>query len=207
VSARGLRPATGGTGKFAGAIDWIEWGAPFELLPTSGPYTRSSTTSIAGRDLVTSCTLSNFTFGIISPGAYRPGDWSGDALDDLYNIGGTDLSNELVNAISGEVDLVTLDFACSATLGGEPFALDGVNLRRRRAVQRHGVRRRHHSVQCDVAGHRARADTRLYVGGPRDADRRPRDEHAAPRRGRLGLPVGTGGHRVRRRGDQRHDRA
>ncbi|CAN5195527.1 hypothetical protein BH20ACT16_BH20ACT16_08940 [soil metagenome] len=126
MSARGLRPATGGTGKFAGAIDWIEWGAPFELLPTSGPYTRSSTTSIAGRDLVTSCTLSNFTFGIISPGAYRPGDWSGDALDDLYNIGGTDLSNELVNAISGEVDLVTLDFACSATLGGEPFALDGV---------------------------------------------------------------------------------
>jgi uncharacterized repeat protein (TIGR01451 family) len=118
------RIATGGLGRYVSAIDWIEWGTA-NFQPLTGVQTRSSTTSVGGLDLVVTCSLSNFTGQVA--GAYRPGTWMGDAMDDLYNIGGVGNANTLFNAVAnttpGEVQA---DFSCSATLGGNPFPLNGL---------------------------------------------------------------------------------
>jgi Surface adhesin CshA non-repetitive domain 2/GEVED domain len=120
------RVATGGEGRFVGTIDWFEWGTAFQTI-SPGPVSRSSTTSIGGVDLVVTCSLSRFG-GIAL--AYRPGSWGGDTLDDLYNVGGPEGANALVNGVATPADnlnpTTTFDVACSATLGGHPFALNGL---------------------------------------------------------------------------------
>jgi uncharacterized repeat protein (TIGR01451 family) len=123
------RPATGGVGRFGGAIDWVEWGTNNQVLDVSAPITRTSTTSFSGHQLVVSCTISNFARvggGAVTLRAYRSGNWSGDALDDLYNIGGVQGNNTLINGLSVSGMDVSFDFACSATLDGSPYALAGL---------------------------------------------------------------------------------
>jgi hypothetical protein len=95
VSSASSRPATGGVGRLGGAIDWVEWGTKGQVLDLSGPVTRQSVTSFAGHDL----TISNFARtggGVPALSAYASGGWSGDALDDLYNVGGVDLRVSLL---------------------------------------------------------------------------------------------------------------
>jgi hypothetical protein len=117
------RIATGGVGRFGGAIDWVEWGTPGQPIPTTGAYTRSSTTSIGGVDLVVTCSLANVTGP--QPQAYRPGTSDGDAMDDLYNVGGANAANTFVNAVK-TTGTVTFGISCTATLGGRPFKLSGL---------------------------------------------------------------------------------
>ena len=124
TAAADARIATGGVGRFVDAIDWIEWGAPGELLSGAGTTTRSSTTTVGGVDFVVTCSLSNFTFSPVT--AYRPGFWQGDAMDELYNVGGSGDANTLVNAVKVSGGFATFNFACSATLGGQPFPLEGL---------------------------------------------------------------------------------
>jgi uncharacterized repeat protein (TIGR01451 family) len=122
-------PATGGVGRFGGAIDWVSWGAPGAALNLSGPVTRDSTTTFAGRTLIVRCTISNFVRtggGTPALRAYRPGSWGGDALDELYDIGGTGASNQLVNGLATTAMEVSFDFTCSATLDGAAYPLDGI---------------------------------------------------------------------------------
>jgi hypothetical protein len=123
TAAADARIATGGAGRFVDAIDWIEWGTPGELLSGASTTTRSSTTTVGGVDFVLTCSLSNFTNSPVT--AYRPGFWRGDAMDELYNVGGSGDANTLVNAVKVS-GYATFDFACSATLGGEPFPLEGL---------------------------------------------------------------------------------
>ncbi|WP_426247597.1 CshA/CshB family fibrillar adhesin-related protein [Nocardioides sp. LHG3406-4] len=124
------RVATGGAGRFVGSIDWFEWGTPNELIPNSG-ITKTNTVSLGGQTMQITCSLS----GISQTGgtgtalkAYRPGSWQGDALDDMYNIGGTAGSNQLVSGLANNVAGATDRFhvACSATIGGAPFPLAGL---------------------------------------------------------------------------------
>jgi hypothetical protein len=123
-------PATGGQGSFGGAIDWVTWGTNGQALDlSSGAVTRDSVTNFAGRELRVRCTISGFTRaggGIPALRAYRPGNWRGDALDDLYNIGGTQANNQLVNGLSVSAMEVSFDFTCAATLDGAPYQLEGL---------------------------------------------------------------------------------
>jgi hypothetical protein len=128
--------ATGGAGRYLDAIDWIEWGTHVgngfgDVLNGAGPVTRTSTTTIAGVNLALTCTLSNFAGDTGIPNAvtaYRPGRFAGDAMDELYNIGGPDEANTFVNAvkISSGGTIVSFDYACSAKLGGVNFPLRGL---------------------------------------------------------------------------------
>ncbi len=125
--AAGARIATSGSGRFLDTIDWLEWGSPFEVISGAGTVARTRVASVGGVDLVVGCSLTKFG-GIAL--AYRPGDWHGDALDELYGMSGTETANTLISGITNPGDATnlttTLQFACSATLGGQPFALGGL---------------------------------------------------------------------------------
>src|SRR5690625_5292545 len=84
--------ATGGDGDYRESIDWFEWGADNSAIPAGG-MTRTNSRIIAGKELATTCHLSDIQGEIRT---YTPGRWRGDGLDDLYNIGGTDQDNQLV---------------------------------------------------------------------------------------------------------------
>ena len=121
------RPATGGVGRFGGAIDWVEWGTASQPLPNTG-FTGTTTRSIGGQQLTVSCSTSNIVTSAGVLEAYRPGTWTGDALDDMYNIGGTGGANQLVNALSNRTfgATVAFDYTCAATLDGAPVPLAGL---------------------------------------------------------------------------------
>jgi surface adhesin CshA-like protein len=98
ASSASAIPATGGAGRFGGAIDWVTWGSNNQALSLAAPITKQSVTNFAGHQLVVSCTISNFARvggGAPAMSAYRSGNWGGDALDELYNIGGTNGANTL----------------------------------------------------------------------------------------------------------------
>lgn len=123
--------ATGGSGQYKGLIDWVQWGTNGAAI-TEGT-TKSTTRTIGGQSLVTSCTITNIA-GRASVAnnsrllAYRPGSWQNDGLDDLYNIGGTGGSNQLINGITHAIDndRATFNINCSATLDGVTVPLGGL---------------------------------------------------------------------------------
>ncbi|MEH6413928.1 CshA/CshB family fibrillar adhesin-related protein [Pseudomonas sp. CGJS7] len=126
--------ATGGSGRFRPNILWFDWGTQPNNIPQSGTSV-TNTFTVSGQELRVTCSLSNISGGA-SPSLriYRPGGWSGDGLDDLYNIGGTGTSNTMDIGLRNRVDGTTVDFnfACSATIGapGQPnppaYQLDGL---------------------------------------------------------------------------------
>ncbi|WP_345893864.1 CshA/CshB family fibrillar adhesin-related protein [Nocardioides sp. TF02-7] len=117
-----MRFADGGAGLYQGSIDWFEWGSHGQSI--SNGATRTNTRTVAGQELVTSCTISDLAGEIF---AYRPGSYSGDGLDDLYNIGGTGSNNQLIAGLSTRNGgLVDFDFDCSVTRDGEAVPLAGL---------------------------------------------------------------------------------
>jgi len=116
--------ATGGTGKYPGSIEWFEWGTDGELIPTAG-LTKTNTRTVAGKALATTCTISAPT-GQLK--AYRSGDFGGDGLDDMYNVGGAGTSNQMVAGIANytQATQVGFDFTCSVTLAGVSVPLAGL---------------------------------------------------------------------------------
>ncbi|WP_229663328.1 CshA/CshB family fibrillar adhesin-related protein, partial [Microbacterium album] len=120
-----MRFAEGGTGLYKGSIDWFEWGAQGERIPAAG-LTRTNTRAFAGGTLATTCSIGAPTGqGLV---VQRPGSFSGDGLDDMYNVGGTGADNTLAiglaNFASGPA--VDFDFSCSATLDGRSIPLAGL---------------------------------------------------------------------------------
>lgn len=115
--------ASGGLGLHKGSIDWFEWGA--DGTPVDSGATRTNVRTIAGEELATTCTLTEVAGAVRT---YRPGNWQGDALDDLYNVGGTGTANQLVAGLANTVQGTTVSFrfACSVTLAGEPVPLAGL---------------------------------------------------------------------------------
>lgn len=116
--------ATGGSGLYKGNIDWLTWGNSGDTIANN--QTSTSTRTIAGKSLVTTCQLTSVTAGTLKP--YSSGGWGGDMLDDLYNVGGTDKSNQLVSGLANAVDKATVDFhvSCSAAYGGSAIPLSGL---------------------------------------------------------------------------------
>ncbi|ROU08953.1 CshA/CshB family fibrillar adhesin-related protein [Lysobacter enzymogenes] len=126
--------ATGGAGRFKQNIYWFDWGTTPDNIPQTGT-TVTNAIPLSGQELRVTCSLSNISGGTAPTlRIYRPGNWTGDGLDDLYNIGGTGGANTMDIGLRNRVDGVTanFDFACSATLGapGQPnppaYQLDGL---------------------------------------------------------------------------------
>lgn len=117
------RFAQGGAGAYVGAIDWIDWGA--SGMPVTNGKAVTSTQPMAGKTLTTTCTLSEIDGAVQT---YRPGAYSGDALDDLYNINGTGGTNRLVNALANTHLGAKASFSvsCTAALDGAPISIEGL---------------------------------------------------------------------------------
>ncbi|MBK1796058.1 DUF11 domain-containing protein [Devosia sp. WQ 349] len=86
-------------------------------------------------DLSYSCEISNISVTAINGAeggitnrlrSYKPGDYNGDSLDDMYNIGGTHRLNQLVSGISYRGGEASFTVTCSATLNGQPYNIPGL---------------------------------------------------------------------------------
>ncbi|QWP78722.1 DUF11 domain-containing protein [Lysobacter sp. K5869] len=117
--------ATGGSGRFKSQIFWFDWGQQGAAIPAAGTTVTNTFNTSAGQQLRMTCSISNLNGAMHIK---QPGDYSGDGLDDLYNIGGTDAANTMDIGLANTADgaTVTFTFACSATLGaaGDPNAPD-----------------------------------------------------------------------------------
>ncbi|MEG2047351.1 MAG: CshA/CshB family fibrillar adhesin-related protein [Comamonas sp.] len=116
--------AQGGSGKYKNEILWLTWGGG--VNGTSGQaITNGNTTSAripvtSSTDLQVSCSISD----IQSPSgikSYRPGDWSGDTMDDAYYIGGTGKSNQLIAGIMGTGGPHSFKVTCTSALMTGPL--------------------------------------------------------------------------------------
>lgn len=116
--------AEGGSGLYQSSIDWFEWGNSNDPIPAGGT-SRTNTRTVAGQTLATTCVLSEVSGDLV---AYRSGSWRGDALDDLYNVGGTGLNNQMITGIANRDagGSGTFRFSCSTTLDGVPVPLQGL---------------------------------------------------------------------------------
>ncbi|MBC9733302.1 CshA/CshB family fibrillar adhesin-related protein [Nocardioides marmotae] len=167
-------------GRYVDVIDWIQWGSRNNEVVLRNPQSTKTVTStrrIGDETLRVACTISGLRWEVslgtgdngansgetLTPPlvAYKPGSWAGDALDDLYNVGGPGYAvqtpgrtptypddyrnpNEMVIGLgnpnpgvpdsapapvtAAETDgaRMSFDFACSATLDGEPMPLEGI---------------------------------------------------------------------------------
>lgn len=129
--------ATGGTGLHRGRIFWVDWGNNGQNVYAGATIVRGfnvDTPSSPANRLDITCTLGNAqtTRGTAGLFVYTPGGWQGDGLDELYNIGGNQPGqgsnpNTLsVGLRTNSGATVEFNFTCSATLGGQPFALGGL---------------------------------------------------------------------------------
>lgn len=145
--------ATGGSSTYKQDVLWLTWGAT-SAADTYGkhgqdlPVGSKSLASIPlsdGRVLCIEATItsiSNRKKNLIGTSftntwenvtnktlkSYAPGNYPGDSMDDLYNIGGTDTNNKLVNGIANYTDNAEIKFkvVCKATIGGIPVRLNGM---------------------------------------------------------------------------------
>ena len=127
--------ATNGLSPYKDDVLWLTWGSINQEIEPHGAHNRrlrvqsKSYASIALGDNQWLCIEAEIT--AISGGpiySYAPGNFEGDFLDDLYNIGGTDKSNKLVSGIlngsNGMTNVITI--ICKATIDGVPVRLAGL---------------------------------------------------------------------------------
>lgn len=120
--------ATGGSGQYRNEILWLTWGGGSAngtsgVVLSNGSSTSATIPVTGSLDLQMTCSLANVSGSIES---YRPGGWSGDALDDMYNIGGTGAGNQLISGIMGRSGVRNFTVNCQATLGGQPYRIPGL---------------------------------------------------------------------------------
>lgn len=127
--------ATGGTGLYKKDILWLTWGSTDK---TTHPYGQDGQQLEVGATSYASIDLGGDTYLCVEAeiinidgdpvNSYSPGNYSGDFLDDLYNIGGIDKQNQLVSGIinreKGKTSTITLK--AKATIDGVPVRLSGM---------------------------------------------------------------------------------
>lgn len=120
--------ASGGSGQYRNEVLWLTWGGgtngTHDVALANGATTSATLEVVPGVQLAVTCALSDRAGTAIQ--SYRPGTWSGDALDDLYNIGGTGSANQLVSGVYTRTGTATYRVTCNATLGGVPYRIPGV---------------------------------------------------------------------------------
>lgn len=121
--------ATGGAGQYRDQIYWFDWGNAGASVPQTGT-TVTNTIMIAGQPLAIICSLSGISGNGPNPdlNIYQPGSYFEDGLDNLYNIGGSGTANSMDIGIRNRTAATeaTFTYSCSATLGGNPYVLDGL---------------------------------------------------------------------------------
>jgi len=133
--------ATGGSSPYRNSVLWLTWGDPSDQ--PLGAHSKvlgngsTSTATVQVSDNTTleySCTISGLRLTSIGAPAnagtpesrfrsYAPGNYPGDKLDDLYNIGGTGTANRLVNGVWFHYGEAAFRISCTSTIstdGGPP---------------------------------------------------------------------------------------
>ena len=126
--------ATGGSSPYTNQVLWLTWGGGgangTNNVVLAAGATTTANISVGGQPVVVTCAIGTITrvSGTGSLASYRPGNWGGDALDDLYNIGGTGVANQLISGIYNSTAGTEFRFpiTCTATLSGSPYDLPGV---------------------------------------------------------------------------------
>ncbi|WP_171263458.1 CshA/CshB family fibrillar adhesin-related protein [Acinetobacter silvestris] len=120
--------ATDGSGSYKNEILWLTWGGG--VNGTHGQGIKNDDQSSASipisktETLTAVCTINNINNPIRS---YKSGDYGKDRLDDMYNIGGTDGSNQLISGIvnSNDGQEVKFDVSCTTEVNGVGFSAQG----------------------------------------------------------------------------------
>lgn len=116
--------ATGGSSPYRNTVLWLTWGGGANGV-NNVALNDGATSSIdmpvaAGVNLRVDCRLNTAETGVLR--SYRPGNFGGDSLDDLYNIGGTGTSNQLIAGIARAGGTSSFSITCTSTLGARPTA-------------------------------------------------------------------------------------
>lgn len=127
--------ATGGSSPYIDDVLWLTWGSDNQ---TTHPHGRHNQPLSVGAKSRASIELGNnqwlcieaeitaITGDVIR--SYAPGNFGGDYLDDLYNIGGVGNRNALVAGIRhlNNNRTVSITIVCKATIGDVPIRLAGL---------------------------------------------------------------------------------
>lgn len=120
--------ATGGSSPYRNTVLWLTWGGGANgvnnVALNDGAMSSIDMPVAAGVNLRVDCRLNTAETNVLR--SYRPGNFGGDSLDDLYNIGGTGTSNQLIAGIARASGTSTFSITCTSTLGGAPYRLRGV---------------------------------------------------------------------------------
>ncbi|MHC5202808.1 CshA/CshB family fibrillar adhesin-related protein [Myroides sp. LJL119] len=140
--------ATGGQSEYLDTVLWLTWGAKSSADKYGKDDQRiaNGASSYARIDLgdnkllEISATISDIEYYNgsnwvkVNDGSrlksYRPGNYHGDFLDKLYNIGGVNAKNQLINGLSviNDGNEVRFKVTCKAVLDGKPIRLSGMVL-------------------------------------------------------------------------------
>ncbi|HEY4536988.1 MAG TPA: CshA/CshB family fibrillar adhesin-related protein [Erysipelothrix sp.] len=127
--------ATGGESPYLNQVLWLTWGSTNETIY---PYGRHNQDLRVGSKSYASIHLGGDAYLCVeaeiikitgSPvKSYKSGMYSGDSFDKLYNIGGTDTSNQLVAGIINKnvQALSTLTIKAKASVYGRPIRISGL---------------------------------------------------------------------------------
>lgn len=129
--------ATGGTSPYRSDVLWLTWGSELNNQK-SFPYGRHGQNLNVGSKsrasihlggnsyLCIEVEITNITNGTIN--SYAPGNYGGDSMDKLYNIGGTGSNNKLVCGIINRANggNATITMKAKAKINGEPIRLSGL---------------------------------------------------------------------------------
>ncbi|MHC1653600.1 CshA/CshB family fibrillar adhesin-related protein [Stenotrophomonas maltophilia] len=120
--------ATGGSSPYRNTVLWLTWGGGANgvnnVVLNDGATSSIDMPVAAGVNLRVDCRLNTAETNVLR--SYRPGNFVGDSLDDLYNIGGTGTSNQLIAGIARASGTSSFSITCTSTLGGAPYRLRGV---------------------------------------------------------------------------------
>lgn len=125
--------ATGGSSPYKEDVLWLTWGSTNQ---TNYPHGRHNQPLGIGSKSYASIALGNdqwlcieaeiITLPTNQIHSYAPGNYTGDYLDDLYNIGGIGTNNKLVSGIIGDNNISNFTIRCKATIDGVPIRLAGL---------------------------------------------------------------------------------
>ena len=140
--------ATGGSSIHKDKVLWLTWGAESKA-DTYGKHNvdiKNGSASYAkidlggGRYLKIAAIINNLEYksrnswNVANNGgylnSYAPGNYSGDSMDDMYNIGGTDTRNKLINGLRNTKNAgeVRFKIKAKATIDDVPVRLSGMVL-------------------------------------------------------------------------------
>lgn len=130
--------ATGGESVNKEKVIWLTWGSTNQANEPYGSHNKPlnvgsksyASISLGGtKYLCIEATITNIS-GSGGVNSYRPGNYTGDSFDNMYNIGGIGNNNQLIAGIrnSQNGQEISLEISCKATINGQPIRITGMVL-------------------------------------------------------------------------------